>query len=405
MPEFDLAAVTLEVIDATLSGEAVGPEHAELAELALILADERPTPGLEFTQALDARVECRFAPAPHGRAPKRRRRRWLFAPGAAVGLAAVAALLVVALNNGRSVPARRTTTAVLQQDSAGAARHPSSAFGGTPSRGSAASAAGASPTRSAGATNLSAASLPAQLSSGAPGAQRSVIRGAQLSLAARQGQVESVAQQVFTVVAAQGGFVQNSNVSAGRPTGYAQFAISVPSARLAQTLGQLSTLHGARVVSRSDTTQDVTAQLGSDGRRLAEARALRTALLRRLAAATTPQAISSLKAQIHDADASIARDLTILRSLHHQVNESQIYLTINGGGVAPGPVDSSPPSSGGSFTLGQALHDAGRVLVVAAGVALIALAALVPLGLLVALAVWMAALVRRRRREQALDLL
>ena len=45
-------------------------------------------------------------------------------------------------------------------------------------------------------------------------------------------------------------------------------------------------------------------------------------------------------------------------------------------------------SSGGSFTLGRAAHDAGRVLTVGAGVALIALAVLVPVGLVAALAWW-----------------
>jgi hypothetical protein len=45
-----------------------------------------------------------------------------------------------------------------------------------------------------------------------------------------------------------------------------------------------------------------------------------------------------------------------------------------------------------------------RVLAVAAGVALIALAALVPAGLLATLAWWNAGTLRRRRREQALDL-
>jgi hypothetical protein len=44
------------------------------------------------------------------------------------------------------------------------------------------------------------------------------------------------------------------------------------------------------------------------------------------------------------------------------------------------------------------------VLTVAAGVALIALAALVPIALLGALAWWIATAIRRRRREQALDL-
>jgi hypothetical protein len=44
------------------------------------------------------------------------------------------------------------------------------------------------------------------------------------------------------------------------------------------------------------------------------------------------------------------------------------------------------------------------VLTVAAGVALIGLAALVPVALVGALAWWIASSVRRRRREQALDL-
>jgi hypothetical protein len=60
--------------------------------------------------------------------------------------------------------------------------------------------------------------------------------------------------------------------------------------------------------------------------------------------------------------------------------------------------------SSGGFGLGKATHVAGRVLVVAAGVALIALAVLVPLGLVAAVLAWLGLVLRRRRREQALDL-
>jgi uncharacterized membrane protein (Fun14 family) len=56
------------------------------------------------------------------------------------------------------------------------------------------------------------------------------------------------------------------------------------------------------------------------------------------------------------------------------------------------------------FTIGKAAHDAGRVLVVVAGVALIVLAVMVPVGLVAALLAWVGFAVRRRRREQALDL-
>jgi hypothetical protein len=194
--------------------------------------------------------------------------------------------------------------------------------------------------------------------------------------------------------------VQSSTVTAtGGPGGYAQFQLSIPSASLPQTMASLSTLRYARVSSRTDTTQDVNDQYRADVRALKEARALRTSLLKQLANATTQSQIQSLTAQIHDADASISSDEATLRSLNHQIDYSEVAVTINGGQV---PV---PTTSGsGGFTLHRAAHDAGRVLTVAAGVALIGLAALVPVALVGALGWWVATRVRRRRREHALDL-
>jgi hypothetical protein len=51
---------TLEVIDATLAGEPVDPGRAELAELVLLVAGERPAPADEFADELDRRVGNRF---------------------------------------------------------------------------------------------------------------------------------------------------------------------------------------------------------------------------------------------------------------------------------------------------------------------------------------------------------
>jgi hypothetical protein len=166
-------------------------------------------------------------------------------------------------------------------------------------------------------------------------------------------------------------------------------------------MAALSSLRYAHVASRTDSTRDVTDQYQSAVRSLADARALRTSLLKQLANATTAAQIQSLTARIHDAEASISSDEATLRGLNRQVDLSQVTLTINGGGV-PVPVPSQTGSGG--FTLGRAAHDAGRVLTVAAGVALVAAAALVPLALAAALAWWVVAAVRRRRREQALDL-
>jgi hypothetical protein len=59
--------------------------------------------------------------------------------------------------------------------------------------------------------------------------------------------------------------------------------------------------------------------------------------------------------------------------------------------------------SSSNFTIGKGAHDAGRVLTVVAGGALIALAALVPIALVAGVAWWIIVAVRRRLRDQALD--
>jgi Domain of unknown function (DUF4349) len=406
MTEPSAPATVLEVIDATLAGEAVAPEYADLAELSLILAADRGTPSATFAAELDERAAHRFsgAPAQARRVGRRSRWQWLFAPGLAVGTAAIVAVVVVLAGGGgarntASPPAARDTSAVAA--SSQARRRPASNLGASSS-----STAAASPGRpsAAGAVNGSAASAAAQLapdSAPTPSTTgRQIVQSAQVSLSTPANRVDDVAQQVFNVVATQNGVVKSSNITSTSTYGNAQFSLSVPSANLSRTLNALSHLHGANVVSRSDATQDITGQVGSAGNRLAEARALRTSLLRQLAAATTTTAVSSLKAQIADADAAINSDLAALHSLQRSVAYSQIAVTVNSVSL---PVTSA--SRGGGFTLSRAVHDAGRVLVVVAGVGLIALAVLMPIGLLVALGVWLSVVLRRRRREQVLDLI
>jgi uncharacterized protein DUF4349 len=383
-PFDDNETISLEVIDATLAGEAVYPEHAELAELTLILAGQRPIPDEDFTRALDEQVARRFA-RPSSRTPRRVRWRWLFTPGAALGaLAAVVAVIVVAGGIGGS---GKSSSSVALGPSASGSRDAASAPAVAQS-----SASASAPAQRQSPTAVAA---PAPTGTG-----RQIVQSAQLSLSTKPTNVDGVAQQVFDVIAAQNGVVRSSQVTAANnANGYAQFQLSVPSSNLGQTMAALSQLHGANVVSRTDSTRDITQQVGGVGMRLADARALHRALVRKLAAATTTAEIDGLNAQIGAVEARIARLQTSLRSLHRQVNLSDISLTINAA-MVPG----HPVSSGGGFTLGKAAHDAGRVLVVAAGVALIALAVLVPLGIVIALALWIAHAVRQRRREQALDL-
>jgi hypothetical protein len=398
------AELSLAVIDATLAGEAVEPEHAELAELTLILAGQRPLPSASFAADLDERVTRRFAPRPSPSSGGRKRRAWLYVPGLAFGAAAMVALVVV-LGSGShgssssvssSASAASAAPSVASSSASATGSHDFSAPGApaalTPARQSAAS------TSARGAA--AAPSTPGTLAPAPTTTGRQIIQSAQVALSTRPKNVDTVSQEVFDVVSTQNGVVNSSNITAtNNANGYAQFELSVPSTNLEHTMSALSRLRGAAVISRTDATQDVTARVGGAGRRLSEARALRTSLLKQLAAATTTTAIESLKIQLRDVDAAISRDLASLNSLHNQVNMSKISVTINAA-----PILVHPVAKGGSFTLGKAAHDAGRVLVFAAGAALIALAVLVPLALLAALVGWAAYAIRRRRREQALDL-
>ena len=230
---------------------------------------------------------------------------------------------------------------------------------------------------------------------------RKTIQSAQLQLMTTGNHIDVVSQELFNVVGLQGGVVKSSTITqTGGQDGYASFQLSIPSANLAATMTELSQLRYANVASRTDQTQDVNNQYDADVRALADAKALRTSLLKQLAGTVTQTQIDSLQAQIKDSEAAIAADEQTLASLNNKVNYSSLQVQINAGTIVPVPVTSSGSSA---FTLHRAWHDAVRVLTVTAGVALIALAVLLPVALIVALGLWIASAVRRHRRETALD--
>jgi hypothetical protein len=235
----------------------------------------------------------------------------------------------------------------------------------------------------------------------APGARQ--IQSAQISLTTPNVHVDQVAQEVFDVVGQEHGTVQSSHITAatrGTGGGYAAFSLSIPTANLQATMTDLSRLHFAAVQSRTDSSQNVSHQYNFDQRRLADAQALRASLLKQLQTAYTTQAIDSIKAQLKLAEQQITSWQATLGSLQHRIGYSNVEVGINQGGL-PIPVRPTHHSSG--FTIGGAGHDALRVLVVSAGVALIALAVMVPVGLVAALLIWLWVWLRQRRREHALD--
>jgi uncharacterized membrane protein (Fun14 family) len=345
-------AAALEAIDAGMAGEPVDPEHAELAELAALLAAERPRLSPSRARALDDRLQQASAARP-------RRRSWSIASSAMVACTAAVALVAILVVGGSPPHAPESALRTATSAAAGA-----------------------------GSSGAAPVAVPQP-----PGGGRQIVQAAQLQLSAAPDRIDEVAQEAFDVVGAAHGFVTSSTVTqTGGADGSANLQLSVPSASLVQTMNQLSRLRDATVTSSTNTVQDVTDQYGAAQRRLADAQALRTALLKQLAGARSPQQVNSLNAQLRDADGAIAAAQAALASLSRQVNFTQITLTIDAGAAA-----------GGGFNLGQAAHDAGRILVVAAGAALIVMAALVPVGLLAGVAWWARAALRRRRREQALD--
>ncbi|MGP0034473.1 MAG: DUF4349 domain-containing protein [Solirubrobacteraceae bacterium] len=402
-------AATLDAIDATLAGEPVDARYAELAEIALLLASDRPQLPAEFARSMDERVGRRFAPAPDSVVPVKAVRRgrlarrfWEGTGALAAGVALFVAIVVVAGGSGGG-SSMSSSSAASAGTGAGTTSTAPRATGAPAPLAPSDVRTPNSRAEKAAASSTAAPSAPTSGSSAPqvlqpPTTGRKVVQSAQLNLTAASSRVDAVAQEVYNVVGQVNGIVNNSTVTQGGPNGYASFELSVPSASLPETMSRLSQLTYAQVTSRTDNTQDITNQYNAAASALADARALRTSLLKQLANAVTNAQVQSLTAQIHDAEASISSDQATLGRLNNQVNFSQINVEINTSTPLPPVAHKS-----GGFGIGRAAHDAGRVLTVAAGGALIAIAALTPVGLVVALVWWVGAAVRRRRREQALD--
>ena len=392
-------AATLDAIDATLAGEPVDARYADVAEIALLLRDERPAVPAAFARSMDERVGRRFAPVASAAPPAKRWWRmagfWEATGALTAGVALIVGLVMVVgmHSNGSSESSSSASSAATSTSESAASSGASGASSGA--LGSTAGSAQKSPAFAPAPSASTAAHPPLQ----PPTTGRKVVQSAQLQLAAAPDRIDDVAQEVYDVIGALNGVVENSMVTqTGGTDGSANFQLSVPSASLGQAMSQLSSLNYASVLSRTDASQDITDQYGAAKRALADARALRTSLLKQLANATTTEQLDSLKAQIRDAEASISSDEATLARMNRQVGFSQLALQINARS-APAPAT----HHSGGFGIGRAAHDAGRVLTVAAGVALIALAALTPVALVVALVWWAGAAMRRRRREQALD--
>ncbi len=384
-------AAELQALEAALAD--VPGADPELVALVRKVRDEAPSMPLALRERLDADVAVGFP---------RKRRRWV-APawmagrlplvvgaGAAVLVAAVVSVNV--LNQADPVSRQALVTSASEPtqstDAAGSPVEPS-AKSAAPSveSSSAAGAATAAPAAPTASSVAPTTSLPT------PG--RKVERAVDLTLTVGAGELQKAADNVVRATQSVGGYVSVSQVDATPRGGEATFTLRVPTANLDMAVSRLSKL--GHVSALSQSAQDITAAFDSATTRLADARSERSALLRALGRATDAGQIAVLRTRIAGNRADITRLHNDLTAVRHRADLATINVTVQShrSAVAPG--------GGGGWTPGDAAHDALRVLEVAAGVALVSAAALVPLALLALLGVLGARVTRRRRREHALD--
>ena len=170
---------------------------------------------------------------------------------------------------------------------------------------------------------------------------------------------------------AVGGFVVSSSVSTSERR---RLPLRVPVDRLDEALARLSKLGHVR--ERTQGSQDITAQRNLARDRYDEAVAERRSLLGRLGKATTDNEVASLKARLADVNAAIASNRAALERVLRRARFASVAVVLQAKASVAAPIDD------GKWTPGDAIRDAGRVLEVAAGVAVVVGSVLLPLALL-----------------------
>jgi Domain of unknown function (DUF4349) len=401
----------LRALDRALADEPVPAEFAGLAELARELRDERPSIEVEFAALLDERAASGFeadtaaeGPATSGserlgRLVDRFRamppRRLLAPAGAAVTLLVVVSVVVSQSGgpDGGEGDAER-----IQPQTEPALPEGGGAQGAVaeepPLADVAKDLARGAPGRASYLVDPGAAEAAAELPS--PG-ERELAQRVDMSLSTEPEDLRDVADGVLAVADRHRGFVVNSSVSTGDPgsrgaeSGRASFQLKIPARQVQSALAELSEL--AHVSSRTDGTVDITNRFNSARERIEKATEERDRLLRKLENAVTFNERRAIRRQIDVVEDELRAAEEALADAQQRVKLVPVSVTVT--------ADGEPDD--GNWGIGDAINDAGDVLTVAAGIALVTAAVLLPLGLLVALfaLIWRATL--RQRRERALD--
>jgi hypothetical protein len=349
----------LDVINAIVRGGGEArPEDAVLTDFALLVRNARPTLSHGEAAALDARIA-------DAARPEKPRERLIFKPAFA-GLCAIVLLLGV------------TGAAIINSSGGSMELSPNSIGSDSFAPDSGSSAGRESSTTSDGAEGLKAAA-PAVPEPGTTSAKvpREVARDTRITLAADGDEIERISDRVNSIVDKFGGYVADSKVSAAEGNrGRATFSLMIPASQYKPALAAISKL--AHVRSRSQSSEDITTLVNSSERTLKRLSARVDRLEDQLAAAQNDSQRASIRSQLARAKAAERQVTRQVRANRARVNYVPIALTI---------VADKTAADKDKGTITKAFDKAGSILTAIAAVLIIALAILVPLGLVLA-AIW-----------------
>lgn len=389
--------------------------HRDDFELSSELRALRPSPSSAFADELDARVAAGFAKAGESeeglldriaRVLRNSSPRRLMLPAGAVALTAiVVATAVIAIGeteNEISAP-NQVVDARGSIEREVASGHPPASSGGRGGQGgfeysdgppASSLSEGASTASPSAGYQSSGPTSKYQTSAAEPAAgRRAVERDAELVLQTQPGEIGKASREIFDAVHAANGVVLSSSVRDQGGESSARFQLLVPSARLGDALASLSQI--AEVRSRHESTRDITAPTTGVETQLADSRARIDGLLTQLASAESEEERVAVETELRSERKRVAVLHSQLDQIRRRADFAEVSLRIESGAVGD--------SGSATWGIGDALDDAGHILTIAAGVAVVGLAVLGPL-VLIGLLLWLASRVWvRHQRQRALS--
>jgi hypothetical protein len=377
-------------------------------DLAAMLAELRPAPRPEFIAELDARAAAGFprreadAASPLREVLARLRAtppRKLLVPAGAVAVAAiVASTAVIAVSERGSGDVHRRITEVPAKSSGVA--HGGAAFQESAGTSLSSGSGEVQSSEASGSAEVQRSAAPVRGESAAESVPyashhgRAVERGASMTLAAHPTEVRSDAAQVFEAVHAADGIVLHSAIHDGS-AGHAgaSFDLLIPTAKLGDAMAAFSGI--AEVRDRHESSADITAPTVSARENLQDSSARIKSLLAQLASADTEAERAQAEYELNAARGRKAALRSQLAALQRRANLAHVSLRIETGGAAD-------EGDGAGWGVGDGFDDAGRILAIAAGVAIVGLAALAPFAILALLGGLARGAYVRRARAHAL---